>query len=149
MLLLVSYWQQKAARYCLLAEAALCLGLGRVALRLLAFRQLVRFFELPPRQPEVTGAERTQLRNEVRWAISTLERHLPFQTTCFHRAIAAQAMLRRRKIGAVMYYGAATMPEKGLSAHVWVRDGDEDVVGCLAAKGYHILARYPERNPCG
>ncbi|MBF8276456.1 MAG: hypothetical protein HW390_1529, partial [Candidatus Brocadiaceae bacterium] len=49
----------------------------------------------------------------------------------------------------VLYYGAATLPEKDLCAHVWVRDGDEDVVGCLAAKGYHILARYPESNPCG
>lgn len=121
---------------------------ARVALRLLRFRQLVRFFELTPKQPEVTGTERTQLRNEVRWAISTLKRYLPFQTTCFHRAIAAQAMLRRRCIGTVMYYGAATLPEKGLSTHVWVRDGNEDIVGCLDAKGYHILARYPESNPC-
>lgn len=141
---LVSTWRYKAARYCLLAEAALCLGLARIALRLLAFRQLVRFFELTPRQPEVTGAERTRLRNEVQWAVITLKLYLPFQTTCFHRAIAAQTMLRRRCIGTVMYYGAATLPEKGLSAHVWVRDGDEDVVGRLAAKGYHILARYPE-----
>ncbi len=143
----VSYWRQRAVRYCLLAEAAMFLVAARVALRLLDFRQLVWFFELAPRQPEVTGAERTQLRNEARWAISTLKRYLPFQTTCFHRAIAAQAMLRRRKIGATMYYGAATLPEKGLCAHVWVRDGDEAVVGCLAAKGYHILARYPEGNP--
>ena len=146
---LVSYWRQQAARYCLLVEAAMFLVAARVALRLLNFRQLVRFFELTPKQPEVTGTERTRLRNEVRWAISTLKRYLPFQTTCFHRAIAAQAMLRRRKIGAVMYYGAATLPEKGLSAHVWVQDAGDAVVGCLAAKGYHILARYPERNPCG
>lgn len=146
---LVSTWRHKAARYCLLAEAALCLGLARIALRLLAFRQLVRYFELPLRQSEATGMDRTLLRNEVKWAIFTVKRYLPYQTTCFHRAIAAQAMLRRRRIGAVVYYGAATLPEKGLSAHVWVRDGDEAVVGCLAAKGYHILARYPERNLCG
>ena len=146
---LVSYWRQKAARYCLLAETTMFLMTARVALRLLDFRQLVWFFELTPSQPEASGTERARLRNEVQWAISTLKRNLPFQTTCFHRAIAAQAMLRRRKIGTVLYYGAATLPEKGLCAHVWVRDGDKDVVGCLAAKVYHILARYPQSNPSG
>ena len=50
----------------------------------------------------------------------------------------------------MIYYGAATLPKKDLNAHVWVRDGDEAVVGCLTAKGCHILARYPERNQvCG
>ena len=59
-------------------------------------------------------------------------------------------LTRRRRISAVIYYGAATLPKKDLNAHVWVRDGDEAVVGCLTAKGCHILARYPERNQvCG
>jgi hypothetical protein len=53
-------------------------------------------------------------------------------------------MLRRRGIDATLYYGAATLPQRGLMAHVWVKDGVEAVVGCQAANKYHILARYPE-----
>jgi len=52
-------------------------------------------------------------------------------------------MLRRRGIDSVLYYGAAQDPENGLRAHVWVRDGDVDVIGCEIARGFAILAAFP------
>jgi hypothetical protein len=33
--------------------------------------------------------------------------------------------------------------ERGLSAHVWVRDGDTDVIGCELAPHFAILATFP------
>ena len=47
---------------------------------------------------------------------------------CFQQGLAAQLMLRRRGIPSVLYYGAA-QDGSGLHAHVWVRDGDIDVIG--------------------
>ena len=43
-----------------------------------------------------------------------------------------------------LYYDAAILPERGLTAHVWVRDGEEGVVGHTVADRYKVLARYPE-----
>jgi hypothetical protein len=42
----------------------------------------------------------------------------------------------------VLYYGAA-LREGDLKAHVWVRDGNIDVIGGEAASRYALLARFP------
>jgi len=44
----------------------------------------------------------------VRWAIWTATRHQRERVVCFPRAIAAQAMLRRRGVSTTLYYGAAS-----------------------------------------
>jgi hypothetical protein len=56
-------------------------------------------------------------------------------------------MLRRRGIPSVLYYGAAQDDQTGLSAHVWVRDGDVDVIGCEIAYRFAILAAFPPQKP--
>jgi transglutaminase superfamily protein len=141
---LSKFWQLPLARRWLLIEAALWLLVARLALRVLPFRWLTKFFERPPKGPEVVGAERERLREEVRWAIHLATRQLPGKTVCFPRAITAQEMLRRRGVGTTLYYGAAKMPGQGVTTHVWVQDGTEGVIGHLMARGYHTLARYPE-----
>lgn len=96
------------------------------------------------RQPELQGEERQALINAVRWSVLRASHQLPVKIVCFPRAIAAQAMLRRRKVGTTVYYGAATQPGKGLLSHVWVQDGQAGVIGFRAATGYKIIATYPE-----
>jgi hypothetical protein len=56
-------------------------------------------------------------------------------------------MLRRRGVPSVLYYGAALDNGSGLSTHVWVRDGDVDVIGGEIADRFAILATFPSRNP--
>ncbi len=127
-----------------LGEAMACLFLARLALALVPFRCLTRIFSLPLRRDEISGPERSRVRREVWSAVARADRRLPGGTTCLHRAMTAQSMLRRRGVGATLYYGAATLPGKGLTAHAWVNDGDEGVVGYEEAHRYLILARYPE-----
>jgi hypothetical protein len=62
---------------------------------------------------------------------------------CFEQGLAAQFMLRRRGIPSVIYYGVAPDDQRGLSAHVWVSDGDIDVVGGEVASRYAVLATFP------
>jgi len=56
-------------------------------------------------------------------------------------------MLRRRGVPSVLYYGATQDDRTGLSAHVWVRDGDVDVIGGEIASHYAVLATFPPQ--CG
>ena len=58
-------------------------------------------------------------------------------------------MLRRRGVGAVLYCGAASTTQTGLSAHVWVKDGKAPVIGVEASRGYLALASYPSRSDRG
>jgi len=72
-------------------------------------------------------------------AIRALAERGPLPFVCFPQAIAAHSMLRRRGIPVVLYYGVARNDEKGLHAHVWVKDGEVPVVGCRAAAGFTVL----------
>jgi hypothetical protein len=65
---------------------------------------------------------------------------------CFEQGIAAQLMLRRRGIPSVLYYGAAQDGQSGLHAHVWVRDGDFDVIGGEIANNFATLVTFPPQN---
>jgi hypothetical protein len=130
-----------------LLEALLLLVLARLALRLLPFRRLRPFFDRRPRRPPPDPARRQRLRQQVSWAIGRAAAHLPGQTVCFPRGIAAQIMLVHRGVPATLYYGAATLPGRGLTAHVWVQDGAAGVVGHQEAAAYKILARYPQNDP--
>src|SRR5664279_1631299 len=120
----------------LIVEAAFFLLLARLALKLLPFHLLIWYFNRPTKQPDVIGPERGQLRMEVRSAIERVAGYLPGPTVCFPRGIAAQSMLRRRGVGTTLYCGAATLPELGLTSHVWVKDGEEGVVGEGVSKDY-------------
>jgi hypothetical protein len=46
-------------------------------------------------------------------------------------------------LASTLYYGAATI-EGELKAHVWVKSGERDVVGCEVADEYAQLARFPD-----
>jgi hypothetical protein len=131
------------ARRRLLLEAALFELGARLALRWLPYPKLVWLLERPARRPEIEGVARARLRCEVSWAVGTAGRHLPGETVCFPRAIAAHAMLRRRGVSATLHYGAARLPERGLTTHAWVNDGAVGVVGHRVANEYHLLASYP------
>lgn len=141
---LTKFLRQTPQRRGLLLEAALSLILARLALRVVPFRRLKPFFIRPVHGPEVDGPARERLRREVVWAISRTARFLPGKTVCFPRGIVAQAMLRRRGVATTLYYGVTTGNSNGSTAHVWVQDGAQGVVGHRDIATYHILARYPE-----
>lgn len=127
-----------------LVQAILSLMAARLVLRTIPYKRLTWFFERRPRLPEVTGAEREQMRRGVRWLMEEAAWFLPGETACFPRAIVAQAMLRRHGCGTTLCYGAAMLPGAGLKTHTWVEDGKEGVVGHEIAADYRVLARYPE-----
>jgi hypothetical protein len=138
-------WRRRIAFRLDTFEAIAYVLAAQCALKVFPFQRLTWFFERRAKQPELTGEARRQSREEVRKAIVRVWFHSPIHTTCLHRAIAAQAMLRRRGVSTTLYYGAATLPERGLTAHAWVQDDKEGVMGHLTAQRdqYHVLARYP------
>lgn len=128
----------------LLMEASLYLMSARLLLAVLPFRLLTKIVGRLLKYPEVVGPVRERFCNEVAWAVTAAADHLPIRLVCFPRGIAAQAMLRRRRVAATMYYGVANLPERGLAAHVWVQDGSCGVVGHQIAGTYAVMMRFPE-----
>jgi Transglutaminase-like superfamily len=98
---------------------------------------------VPVRDQEPPPDVRAEMARRIRWAIGACARWVPWRAKCFEQGLAAQLMLRRRGMLSLLYYGAAPEDKRGLSAHVWVRCGDVDVIGCEIAPAYAVLATFP------
>jgi len=133
-------WSDVAA----LIESLTLLALSAAVIRVLPFATVGRLASLPLGRAR-TGAREALVR-KVSWAVTASARRSPWRSVCFQQGLAAQIMLRRRGVDSTLYYGAAPERAQGLSAHVWVRVGTLDVVGCEAAEGFAVLATFPDRR---
>ena len=143
--LLRRFWRLSWQDRLLLLEAVLWLTIAGFAIAVLPFRHVGLLAARPIglHRPKVPRQERLNKVRRIRWAIITTAARVPWRALCFQRGLAAQLMLRRRGIPSVLYYGAAQDGRRGLHAHVWVRDGDVDVVGGETASHYAVLATFP------
>ena len=145
--LITKFFQLPRYDRLLLLEATLLLAIAALAIAVLPFRYLGFVAARRTRRPKRPRYTRSMEVRRVRWAIVTTARWVPWRALCFQQGLAAQSMLRRRGVPSVLYYGAAQDDRSGLVAHVWVRDGDVEVVGGEIADRFAILATFPSPNP--
>ena len=126
------------ARY---GEAMSAVVAASLLLRTTPFRRVMRWSAGRPSDPPAGPAEAEAIRRSVLAAA----RRVPWRALCFEQSIAASWLLRRRGLSAQLSYGAATVDGE-LKAHVWVRSGTQDVVGCENADAFALLARFPEEE---
>lgn len=131
----------------LLGEAVAALAVASLAIAILRFRTIALIAgwiageEVP--EPEY----RRSLARRVRWAVKACSNRVPWRAVCFQQGLAAQWMLRRRGVASTLYYGATPDAVTGLATHVWVRDGNTDVIGCEIADKFAVLAAFPPLKP--
>lgn len=123
----------------LAAEALGVLALASLLIAFLPFRQVARF---AARGKQGRAASPTEAKRIAR-VVGGLARRVPWRAVCFQQGLAAQLMLRRRGLAARLHYGARRDDTGTLVAHVWVRSGDTDVIGCDGAERYGLLAMFP------
>jgi len=116
----------------LLVEAVVAVALARVAVRLVPMRRTARLLKLKAGET-AAGLEPAQVHdaNAVGWAVRAAAARMPWRTTCLMEALAASALLRRRRIPATLYLGVATdgSAADGIAAHAWLCCGETIVVG--------------------
>jgi hypothetical protein len=126
-------------RALLLAEALAMLALASLTIALLSFKRVAR---LSSRGRQGRAASPDEARAVAR-AVAAWGRRVPWRAVCFQQGLAAQLMLRRRGLAAHLYYGAMRDDAGKLVAHVWVRSGSVDVIGCEGLERYGLLAVFP------
>lgn len=138
-------WADRA----LLLEAMLLLAFAAPAIRMLPFKRIGKMASGPVKGPLLNDTDRAALIERVRWAVEVGSGRARWRSVCFQQGLAAQMMLRRRGVDSTLYFGAAPDKKKdeGLSAHVWVRAGDTDVIGADNASDYATLATFPQTRP--
>ena len=117
--------------------AAALLAYANVALKLLPFAHAIRLGSIPPRGKRPTDS--------IRAIVQAVERAgyaVPWRTVCIHQGLVAQRMLRREGFPAILCYGTRQAGGE-LQSHVWVKLGEEIVIGGDEAPGYHLVAVYP------
>ena len=123
----------KAATMCraYLREAAVMLVAARLAVRFVPAPRLFAWANRPPRRIRRFALDQVPW---VSWAIDTIGAKPWMKALCLPRALATQAMLRRRGIASRLCLGVAR--EDGvLAAHAWVEIGqDSDQIATTRAE---------------
>lgn len=120
-------------------EAAALLAYANLALKLHPFSKAIALGSLAT---SPGSSDDGDLISSVVRAIRRASYAAPWRTVCIHEGIAAQWMLRRRDIPAVLCYGTR-QPDGKLQSHVWVRVGDDIVIGGEEAGHFQLVATYP------
>jgi Transglutaminase-like superfamily len=108
-----------------LREATVMLALAKLAVRLAPASRIIAWAKRPPRR--IWRFHMGEV-GWVRWSIETIGPKPWMQAACLPRALAAQAMLRRRGIASQLCLGVARENET-LSAHAWLELGQAIIVG--------------------
>lgn len=138
----ISLPARRARHRRLVIEAAVELGLARLAIGALSFRRAVAFgaIKLGTARP----VDPSSLAITIATAVTAAAARVPFRAVCFPQAIALQRMARRRGIDAILHYGAAQDPASGLAAHVWVTVAGKGLLGHEQADRFGELLRSPQ-----
>ncbi len=129
----------------LLLEAFALLGLARLAVLILPFKWLAvslgRHMNESGTQISATDLHQARM---VGQAIRSAAHNTPWESVCLPQAMAAQWMLKRRRIAATLYLGVAkdeTKLEK-LAAHAWLRCGDVILTGAASHRQFKVVATF-------
>ena len=129
----------------LLLEALLALAAARAALLLIPFRRLTPLLG-PARTQAQTVPTLTQAAHARRigWAVAAVASRTPWRSRCLTQALAATALLRRRRIPSTLYLGVAKSaePPQDLTAHAWVRCGEHPITGGDGQRRFTVLSTF-------
>jgi hypothetical protein len=121
-----------------LREAAVMLGLARLAVRFLPPACVFAWADRSPRRVNRFAIDEA---NWISWAVESLGARPWMNTHCLPRALAAHAMLRRRGIASRLCVGVNREADE-LAAHAWVEIGDHKIVGGARADAFTRLREF-------
>jgi hypothetical protein len=129
----------------LFLEAALWLGIARLAILLIPFRWIALLLgKHMAESPVSMEPTHRSLAEHVSWAIRTASRHVPWKSRCLVQAMAVKGMLRLRGIPSTIYMGLAKDEDDNLKAHAWLRSGDMVVVGTPGVDRFSVVSTFSE-----
>jgi hypothetical protein len=130
--------KSNAIRHGYLREAALMLIVARLAVRLLPPAWIFGWASRRPRNIRRFAGHEVPW---VAWAVDTKAEKSSLNASCLSRALAVQAMLRRRGIASRLCLGVAH-EEDELVAHAWIEVGKEAITERTDFSRYTRLAQF-------
>jgi hypothetical protein len=145
---LTRFRQAEAGKRALAVEALAWLAIARLGLLVVPFPRLARLIGdfMSPDDPRVARAlagaspERAALAATIGQIVTEAARAAPFRAVCLPQALAARAMLARRGVASVLYFGAARGEHKPFDAHAWLDAAGVEVTGYPVAHDFTKIA---------
>jgi len=139
-------WRRRThAERLLLLEAFVLLGVARLLVSSIPFRWLAVSLGKRMNESDASGdPSDVRIARMIGQAIRSAANNTPWESVCLPRAVAAQWMLKRRRIAATFYLGVS----KGvagpdlLAAHAWLRCGDEILTGDEGHRHFTVVASF-------
>jgi hypothetical protein len=129
----------------LLFEALTWLCWARWIVRMAPFRWIAPHLgRRMTESPMVVSAKERQLASRIQWAIQAVVRHAPIKFVCLPQALAAQWMLRRRRLAGTLYLGLLWQEREKMQAHAWVRVGEHILTGREESFSHQAVAAFSE-----
>jgi hypothetical protein len=124
-------------------EAALMLGLARLAVLALPFRWVARACggHLVESPEEVPSADE-ETAAHIAWAVHSVRQHTPWNSNCLAQGIAGQQMLRLRGIESTLYIGIDNNIPRSFETHAWLRHGNKILTGAGLKPQYTAFVSY-------
>jgi Transglutaminase-like superfamily len=123
------FWYLTGREKLLFFEACILLLLSNLSVNTMAFRNIDSYLKAHRNNRTRDAMVRSDdIKNDIKLVDLSLSRAanaLPWNSTCLSRSIAQLIMLRRRGIPAVLFAGVKSLEDSSLSAHAWVRTGDD------------------------
>lgn len=146
------------AQWSLFLQALVALCLARAALLLAPFALSARWLGLRqegaapsgeaasgPGDPASVPGDAASVSGDaasVAWAVRAAAGRLPWQSTCLVQALAGALLLRRRGMPATLVLGVARDPQRGVTAHAWLRCGEHVLTGAHPPGSFQELKRF-------
>jgi hypothetical protein len=131
----------------LFVEALLWLAWAKLLVHAVPFRRIApRLGRTQAETAATVSAADRALAVEISWAVQAAARHVRFGFVCLPQAMAAQRMLRRRRIATTLYFGVSPDHEKkdAIASHAWLRAGDKIVTGQEQMHAHRPLAWFAD-----
>src|SRR5262249_4109381 len=123
------FWDLTRREKLLFFEACILLLLSSLSVKTIAFRNIDSYLQAHwnnrTRDAIVRSDDTKDDIKLVDLSLSRAANALPWNSMCLSRSIAQLIMLRRRGIPAVLFAGVKSLEDCSLSAHAWVRTGDD------------------------
>jgi hypothetical protein len=139
------FMRRRRADRLLLLEALFWLAWAKLLLLTLPFRWIApRLGRQMSESPDSLAEADRPLARQVGWAVQAVARYVPLGFVCLPQAMAAKWMLRRRSMPSTLYLGLRHEEKAGLTAHAWLRAGDNIITGGAARVEHRVIATFGE-----
>jgi hypothetical protein len=140
--LTTKYFKKPFTEQALYLEAALWLGMSRLAILILPFRWIAPFLGRHMAHSDENEHRDRQTVLFVCCAILDMSCHLPWECKCLVQSISGKMMLRRRQIPSTLYLGVAKKEDGDLNAHAWLRAGGINILGGGGLERFAVVSTF-------